>query len=141
MPFPVYDEAFRQFLAFDLNHSVGAQEAVMRNQALPMHGERGHFPAIGFQPVAVLGRIHDCGTPIGMVEHPGIVGGPRIVRLPSGRSATPADINRNSRPTSIGMGGRHQSECPADIIGIRTVAELFDIPRGGCWSLSRHKPS
>ena len=39
----------------------------------------------------------------------------------SGRSATPADINRNSRPTSIGMGGRHQSECPADIIGIRNA--------------------
>ena len=37
----------------------------------------------------------------------------------SGRSATPADINRNGRPTSIGTGGRHQSECPADIIGIR----------------------
>ncbi len=40
---------------------------------------------------------------------------------PSGRSATPADINRNGRPTSIGTGGRHQSECPADIIGIRRV--------------------
>src|SRR5215813_14913634 len=39
----------------------------------------------------------------------------------SGRSATPADINRNGRPTSIGTGGRHQSECPADFIGIRTV--------------------
>ena len=38
---------------------------------------------------------------------------------PSGRSATPADINRNGRPTSIGTGGRHQSECPADIVGIR----------------------
>jgi hypothetical protein len=25
----------------------------------------------------------------------------------SGRSATPADINRNGRPTSIGMPGRH----------------------------------
>ena len=37
----------------------------------------------------------------------------------SGRSATPADINRNGRPTSIGTGGRHQSECPADISGIR----------------------
>jgi hypothetical protein len=33
----------------------------------------------------------------------------------------PADINRNGRPTSIGMGGRHQSECPADIIGIRNL--------------------
>jgi hypothetical protein len=41
---------------------------------------------------------------------------------PSGRSATPADINRNGRPTSIGTGGRHQSECPADIIGIRTCS-------------------
>ena len=40
-------------------------------------------------------------------------------QLSSGRSATPADINRNGRPTSIGTGGRHQSECPADIIGIR----------------------
>ena len=39
--------------------------------------------------------------------------------LTSGRPATPADINRNGRPTSIGTGGRHQSECPADIIGIR----------------------
>src|SRR5215469_13197432 len=38
----------------------------------------------------------------------------------SGRSATPADINRNGRPTSIGTSGRHQSECPADIIGMRT---------------------
>src|SRR3954451_8762934 len=37
----------------------------------------------------------------------------------SGRSATPADIIRNGRPTSFGTGGRHQSECPADIIGIR----------------------
>src|SRR5215467_2193370 len=37
----------------------------------------------------------------------------------SGRSATPADINRNGRPTSIGTSGRHQSECPADIIGMR----------------------
>src|SRR5215218_10248394 len=37
----------------------------------------------------------------------------------SGRTATPADINRNGRPTSFGTGGRHQSECPADIIGIR----------------------
>jgi HTH-like domain len=36
-----------------------------------------------------------------------------------GRAVTPADINRNSRPTSIGMGGRHHSECPANIIGIR----------------------
>jgi hypothetical protein len=38
----------------------------------------------------------------------------------SGRSATPADINRNGRPTSIGTGGRHHSECPAGIIGIRS---------------------
>ena len=36
-----------------------------------------------------------------------------------GRPTTPADFNRNDRPTSIGTGGRHQSECPADIIGIR----------------------
>src|SRR4051794_19250894 len=42
----------------------------------------------------------------------------------SGRSATPADISRNGRPTSIGTGGRHQSECPADIIGIRTAEVL-----------------
>ena len=41
----------------------------------------------------------------------------------SGRSATPADINRNGRPTSIGTGGRHQSECPADIIGIRSARQ------------------
>jgi len=38
----------------------------------------------------------------------------------SGRPATPADINRNGRPTSIGTSGRHQSECPADIIGMRS---------------------
>src|SRR5437016_3052388 len=43
---------------------------------------------------------------------------------PSGRSATPADINRNGRPTSIGTGGRHQSECPADFVGIRTIADF-----------------
>ena len=36
----------------------------------------------------------------------------------SGRFATPAAIIRNGRPTSFGIGGRHQSECPADIIGI-----------------------
>src|SRR5215210_7892729 len=42
----------------------------------------------------------------------------------SGRSATPADINRNGRPTSFGIGGRHQSECPADIIGIRNYDQL-----------------
>jgi hypothetical protein len=40
----------------------------------------------------------------------------------SGRSATAADINRNGRPTSIGTSGRHQSECPADIIGMRNMA-------------------
>src|SRR5271169_3080360 len=40
----------------------------------------------------------------------------------SGRPATPADFNRNGRPTSIGTGGRHQSECPAGIIGIRTLS-------------------
>jgi hypothetical protein len=34
----------------------------------------------------------------------------------------PADFNRNRRPTSIGMGGRHQLECPAEISGIR-IAE------------------
>lgn len=39
----------------------------------------------------------------------------------SGRSATPAGFNRNGRPTSIGTGGRLQSECPADIIGIRRL--------------------
>src|SRR5215212_1771917 len=43
----------------------------------------------------------------------------------SGRSATPADISRNGRPTSIGTGGRYQSECPADIIGIRTVYHML----------------
>src|SRR4051795_2814931 len=49
----------------------------------------------------------------------------------SGRSATPADINRNGRPTSFGTGGRHQSECPADIIGIRNhlgLQSLLQIP-------------
>jgi hypothetical protein len=44
----------------------------------------------------------------------------------SGRPATPADINRNGRPASIGTGGRYQSECPAGIIGIRTFAALMD---------------
>src|SRR4051812_11578365 len=44
----------------------------------------------------------------------------------SGRSATPADIIRNGRPTSIGTGGRRQSECPADIIGIRTLRDLAE---------------
>jgi len=39
----------------------------------------------------------------------------------SGRFATPAAIIRNGRPTSFGIGGRHQSECPADIIGIRRI--------------------
>jgi hypothetical protein len=43
----------------------------------------------------------------------------------SRRSATPADINRNGRPTSIGTGGRHQSECPADIIGIRRPERML----------------
>src|SRR5215469_720690 len=52
----------------------------------------------------------------------------------SGRSATPADINRNGRPTSIGTSGRHQSECPADIIGMRIEARVVaklpdDLPR------------
>ena len=42
----------------------------------------------------------------------------------SGRCATPAEISRNGRPTSIGTGGRHQSECPADIIGIRNQNNL-----------------
>ena len=51
----------------------------------------------------------------------------------SGRSATPADINRNGRPTSIGTGGRLQSECPADIIGIRSER----ITRPGAWRLDR----
>ena len=46
--------------------------------------------------------------------------------LSSRRSATPADINRNGRPTSIGTGGRNQSECPADIIGIRILLEQHD---------------
>src|SRR5215472_2917199 len=35
------------------------------------------------------------------------------------RPPHPADINRNGRPSSIGTSGRHQSECPADIIGMR----------------------
>src|SRR3954468_15781007 len=60
----------------------------------------------------------------------------------SGRSATPADINRNGRPTSIGIGGRHQSECPADIIGIRIydtehVPNLLQVP--GVHSVTRLK--
>src|SRR5712692_7799322 len=54
---------------------------------------------------------------------------------PSGRSATPADINRNGRPTSIGTGGRHQSECPAGIIGIRTLEDKRSrfLPPLECW--------
>jgi hypothetical protein len=55
----------------------------------------------------------------------------------SGRSATPADIIRNGRPTSIGTGGRHQSECPADIIGIRNLPNVIGSPHnsagGGAW--------
>src|SRR4051794_37304178 len=51
----------------------------------------------------------------------------------SGRSATPADINRNGRPTSIGTGGRHQSECPADLIGIRSHATLEPMHLAGYW--------
>src|SRR6516164_9061101 len=45
----------------------------------------------------------------------------------SGRSTTPADINRNGRPTSIGTSGRHQSECPADIIGMRILDRYIDL--------------
>jgi hypothetical protein len=37
----------------------------------------------------------------------------------NGRKSWPLSIRQ---PTSIGMGGRLQSECPADIIGIRTHA-------------------
>jgi hypothetical protein len=43
-------------------------------------------------------------------------------RPTSGRPVTPADINRNGRPTWIGTGGRLQSECPAGIIEIRSLA-------------------
>ena len=43
----------------------------------------------------------------------------RSKQTSSGRSATPAGFDRNGRPTSIGTGGRLQSECPADIIAIR----------------------
>ena len=50
-------------------------------------------------------------------------------RPTSGRPATPADINRNGRPTSIGTGGRLQSECPADIVGIRSQAAIFTLTR------------
>lgn len=49
----------------------------------------------------------------------------------SGRSITPADINWNGWPTSIRTGGRHQSECPADIIGIRTVLKLIGYTNTG----------
>jgi hypothetical protein len=45
----------------------------------------------------------------------------------SGRSATPADINRNARPTSIGMGGRHHRNPQAwDLWG--GVCLLWPIP-------------
>jgi len=51
----------------------------------------------------------------------------------SGRPATPADINRNGRPTSIGTSGRHQSECPADIIGMRTEVDIFVLSSLRCF--------
>src|SRR3954447_3027584 len=57
----------------------------------------------------------------------------------SGRSATPADINRNARPTSFGTGGRHQSECPADIIGIRTYAVHGD--KNGRCEAAKNEPA
>jgi transposase, IS6 family len=53
----------------------------------------------------------------------------------SGRSATPADIIRNGRPTSIGTGGRHQSECPADIIGIRMLWLRKGFGFAGAWTV------
>jgi uncharacterized protein YidB (DUF937 family) len=55
----------------------------------------------------------------------------------SGRPATPADISRNGRPTSIGTGGRHQSECPADIIGIRSSST--SVPEALVAALASHE--
>ena len=43
----------------------------------------------------------------------------KITADQQGAPPPPADFNRNGRPTSIAMGGRHQLECPADIVGIR----------------------
>jgi hypothetical protein len=37
------------------------------------------------------------------------------------RSDKPAEINRSRRPQSIGIAGRNQTECPAEIIGIRNA--------------------
>jgi uncharacterized protein len=47
----------------------------------------------------------------------------KITAGQQGGPPPPADINRNGRPTSIGMGGRLQLECPADIIGIRSLLD------------------
>ena len=58
---------------------------------------------------------------------------------PAGVPATPADINRNGRPTSIGTSGRHQSECPADIIGMRKARdpEMHQTKKGNQWYFGR----
>ena len=61
--------------------------------------------------------------------------------LTSGRSATPADINRYGWPTSIGTGGRHQSECPADIIGMRRQKLYQPLLDGGVDRRLRHTAS
>ena len=68
---------------------------MMRNRALPMHGERGHFPAIGLQPVVRLGRIHDRGATIGVVKHPRIVRGARLsgTRCCDGLGFAPVRLN------------------------------------------------
>src|SRR5262249_105935 len=60
---------------------------------------------------------------------------------PSGRSPPPADFNRNPRPTSIGTGGRHQSECPADFIGIRTNIQFPDVFDATSAPLSSTRPT
>ncbi len=78
--------------------------------------------AVSGPAVALPGRApagHHCDG--GVRQRPSLAAKafcPSPEQFRSGRSAAPADILRNGRSTSIGTGGRHQSECPADIIGI-----------------------
>lgn len=56
----------------------------MRDRTPLVYGERSSHPAIGDQPVVVLGRIRDRGKPVGMVEHARVVRAPAIVLRSSG---------------------------------------------------------
>jgi hypothetical protein len=63
------------------------------------------------------------------VGHPGgVASGYAEITADQRALRHPADINRNGRPTSIGTGGRHQSECPADIIGMRIYDKALQMP-------------